>query len=502
LEYSINGGIGWQTSATFSAVTPGNYNIAVRLQAQPTCSTNYAGNPITINAVPVAPAITAPTVTQPTCAVPTGTIQVNATGSGTLEYSLNGGAYQTSNLFASLVPGNYNISVRLQSQPNCATNYSNNPVVINAVPGAPVVSAPTVTQPDCAVSTGSILINASGSGTLEYSLNGGAFGTVNPINNLIPGNYNIAVRLQAQPTCVTNYSGNPVVINTAPAAPVITTPTVVQPTCAVPTGTITVNATGAGTLEYAINGGAYQVSNVFAGLAAGPYNITVRLQAQPTCVTAYSGNPVIITAVPSTPVIASVISANATCSAPNTGQITINASGAGTIEYSIDNGTTWQAGSTFAGLSAGSYTVAVRLQSNPTCVTPYASNPVVILSGTTPIISAVTVVQETCTGLPHLPNGSITVTASGPVNIQYSINNGTSWQNNGVFNNLSAGSYMVMVRDMALPVCAASYPSNPVVLNPLPTTETNCNDGIDDDCDGFIDCLDPDCQPNLPVIGH
>jgi hypothetical protein len=26
------------------------------------------------------------------------------------------------------------------------------------------------------------------------------------------------------------------------------------------------------------------------------------------------------------------------------------------------------------------------------------------------------------------------------------------------------------------------------------TTETNCSDGVDDDCDGYIDCLDPDCE--------
>jgi len=29
---------------------------------------------------------------------------------------------------------------------------------------------------------------------------------------------------------------------------------------------------------------------------------------------------------------------------------------------------------------------------------------------------------------------------------------------------------------------------------PTGTTETNCKDGIDDDCDGRIDCLDPDCD--------
>jgi len=80
----------------------------------------------------VPPAITAPTVTQPTCATPTGTIVVNATGGGTLEYQLNSGAFQVSNTFSGLAPGSYDIAVRLQSSPTCLSIYSGNPVVLSA----------------------------------------------------------------------------------------------------------------------------------------------------------------------------------------------------------------------------------------------------------------------------------------------------------------------------------------------------------------------------------
>ena len=80
--------------------------------------------------------------------------------------------------------------------------------------------------------------------------------------------------------------------------PVVNAPTVTQPTCGgTLTGTIVVNATGVSTLEYSIDGGTtYQASNTFTGLAAGNYDIVVRLQATPSCVTTYSSNPVVINA--------------------------------------------------------------------------------------------------------------------------------------------------------------------------------------------------------------
>jgi hypothetical protein len=172
----------------------------------------------TVNALPV---ITAPTVTQPTCATATGTIVVNATGSGALQYSLNNGPYQNSAIFLLLAPGSYTIKVRLQASPSCIATYSGNPVVLTAATGCcvpPVITAPTVTQPTCATGVGSIAVNATGGGVLEYALNNGTYQTSNTFSNLTVGNYNITVRLQASPSCLAAYTGNPVVIN-APSCP-------------------------------------------------------------------------------------------------------------------------------------------------------------------------------------------------------------------------------------------------------------------------------------------
>jgi hypothetical protein len=84
----------------------------------------FQGNPIVINA---------PTVTQPTCTTPTGSIVVNATGTGTLEYSIdNGTNWQSNATFSGLAVGNYTIKVRTQGSPSCEVSYGSNPVVLTS----------------------------------------------------------------------------------------------------------------------------------------------------------------------------------------------------------------------------------------------------------------------------------------------------------------------------------------------------------------------------------
>jgi len=105
-----------------------------------TCNTTTCASvTVTVNQPPT---VNAPTVVQPTCSTPTGTITVNATGSGTLEYSIDGGTnWFITNVFSGLPPGNYNIAVRSQSAPSCVSNYSGNPVVLNAATGCCTVVA-------------------------------------------------------------------------------------------------------------------------------------------------------------------------------------------------------------------------------------------------------------------------------------------------------------------------------------------------------------------------
>ncbi len=113
--------------------------------------------------------------------------------------------------------------------------------------------------------------------------------------------------------------------------------------------------------------------------------------------------------------------------------------------------------------------------------------------------------DESC---PGSNDGSITVTAScnsctnGTADIEYSID-GTNFQSNNVFENLSPGNYTITIRDINDSSCSASS-AVPVTINPgatLPDTDgdgiPDCADaetcdGLDNDGDGTIDEGFPD----------
>ncbi|WP_177204612.1 T9SS type A sorting domain-containing protein [Hymenobacter arizonensis] len=89
--------------------------------------------------------------------------------------------------------------------------------------------------------------------------------------------------------------------------------------------------------------------------------------------------------------------------------------------------------------------------------------------GTAPSILIKTPLTASLSAAPTCTGGSITVSASGGTGpYEYSINGGSSYQNNATFSGLSAGSYSVIVRDASSPT-RCTYTAGPIVLTPLPT---------------------------------
>ena len=198
---------------------------------------------------------------------------------------------------------------------------------------------------------------------------------------------------------------------------------------------ITANG-GTAPLQYSVNNGVtFQAGNTFSGLTGNNYQIIVK--DNNGCTQSTTANVVapaainIVTAIP-TPL---------TCNNSANGSIIITANG-GTapLQFSINNGVTYQAGNTFNGLTGSNYQIIVK--DNNGCTQSTTAN--VVAPAAINIVSAVPS-PLTCS---NSMNGTINITASGGVApLQYSINNGVTFQTGNTFNGLNGNNYQIIVKD-------------------------------------------------------
>ena len=202
-------------------------------------------------------------------------------------------------------------------------------------------------------------------------------------------------------------------------------------------GIITATATGGSGFRYSLNGGVFQDSGIFSGLAPfQAYNLVVKNSwgCTDTAQVAININ---------NPCSGVTVTVNAvkTDASPGTsnGTITVTASGGSGFTYSI-NGTSFQSSNSFTGLAAGNYTVTVKNAAGCTGVTQVVigtNNP---CSGVTITVTA-TKVDPTA----GQSNGSITAAASIGTGFTYSLNNG-AFQSSPTFNGLATGNYTVTAK--------------------------------------------------------
>ena len=130
-----------------------------------------------------------------------------------------------------------------------------------------------------------------------------------------------------------------------------------------------------------------------------------------------------------------------TCFGSANGSLTVQASGGiAPLQYSINNGQSFQASPAFTGLGAGNYQVLVK-DANGCQSSAFP----VSLSQPAALTFNVTAVAPTCFGG---TDGSLTINATGGTGtLQYSVNSGASFQISNVFPGLGAGSYTVVVKD-------------------------------------------------------
>ncbi len=258
-SYAWNPNVG--STANITNVAGGNYSVQVTDNNGCQQSLN-----ITITTTG-GPTISSVTPTNPNCDNPTsGQIVISASGSGTLQYALNGGAPQSSATFTGLSSGNYSITVTDAN--GCVSTSSTtltSPQNFSLSPGN-IVSA------DCGSTNGSAsVIVTGGSGNFQYLWNPSNSSTSNA-TNLAPGNYTVTVTDNST-GCVQNLQ----ITVPANGGPSITNVNVSGVLCfGEQTGSLIVTATG-GTAPYtySLDGATAQSSNSFTNLSAGNYTVTV-----------------------------------------------------------------------------------------------------------------------------------------------------------------------------------------------------------------------------------
>ena len=147
----------------------------------------------------------------------------------------------------------------------------------NPCTGVSITVNGTTTNPTSAASSdGSINASASGSSGFTFSINGGAFQSSGNFTNLAAGSYSIVAKNGS--SCTGTASFTLTAPNLCAGVTITVTNTVTTTTpCETNTGTLSATASGgAAGFTYSINGGAFQTSNLFSGLAAGNYTVTAK----------------------------------------------------------------------------------------------------------------------------------------------------------------------------------------------------------------------------------
>ena len=420
-QYSIDGGTTYQSTNIFTGLTGGSYTVTIK------DASNCLNNSPTVIVVSIAGVTVTGLAGNPTCGLANGTITASAVGgTAPFQYSINGGTtYQTSNIFTGLIAGSY--AVTIKDGNNCLNNSPT--IIVTSIAGATVTGL--AGNSTCGLANGTITASpVGGTAPFQYSINGGTtYQSSNIFTGLIAGSYTVTIKDGSN--CLNN---SPVVTISNIAGATITG-LAGNSTCGLANGTITASAVG-GTapFQYSINGGTtYQFSNIFTGLLAGSYTVTIKdgnncLNNSPTVIVANVAGATI-----------TGLAGNATCGLAN-GTITASAvGGTAPFQYSIDGGTTYQSSNNFTGLIAANYTITIKDVNG--CLNNTA---VITVKNTAGATIAATSTNAVC----GFNNGKIIANAFGGTSpYQYSIDGGMTYQNSNIFTHLAPANYIVYIKD-------------------------------------------------------
>jgi large repetitive protein len=391
-------------------------------------------------------------------------ITVAGTGVGTLTYSI-GGTFQATPNFTVTSPGTYVITVKDGNE--CIASTS---VVVYA----PInLIANITTLPSCSNNDGVITVNAQG-GSASYSYaivpSAGITLTSNVFSNVPSGTYAINIT-DTLSGCIQSVS---VTLNSA--TPVSYTTIVTDAGCnGLNTGSIQVNlplTNDNPPYSYQLNSGLAQSSNLFTGLTAGSYTLTVTSSRGCSATsTVVVGEPTIL--------IASATATAFSCGANNVQNnaiVTVTSAGGTAPYFYSTDGTNYVSTNTFAITNNNStQTINVFVKDNNGCI---ATNNVTILALPTITLTAVT----QTTAITCINDEIVSVSATGGSgNYSYQLLPSGAVQASSTFSLSSPGSYTFQINDLNT---GCSTITSPYTVNPFNTINVVASQQVAVQCFG------------------
>ncbi len=422
-EYSIDGGTTWLNQNTFIGLSAGVYTVIIR-----------DANGCVINTPPI-------TLVQPQnpvngilvtkidadCNNPFGEITVTGIG-GTFpyQYALNGGVFDTSNVFTGLNPGFYIISII--DTLGCDTTLG---VEVFQIAN-PYASLDSVGDVTCFGGNDGFITVSGNSGTPPYSFsfNGGPLQAATSFDSLTAGFYTIFLFdsigcrydlnvLIDQPDSLFSYLGN------------------YQDTeCFGDSSGALLVLAGGGTpgYQYSLDGQTYTATNFFSGLPQGPYTTYVRDNngCVVTMDTSISQPPLVVGGIGS--------QIDPLCFGDFNGQVELSAVG-GTPPYQFSlDGQIFFSNNFFGNLGVGSYNYFVRDANGcQDIITVTVSQPPLLMG------DIATVVDVRCY---ETESGQVTLSSQGGTPpYAFSSDGGISFENDNVIRGLGSGFYVFLIAD-------------------------------------------------------
>jgi len=349
------------------------------------------------------------------------------------------------------------------------------PVIVLSADPEPVIDATLSNQ--CTVTEGNFEIDvtliSAGIAPYSYSIDGGAFQSlVAPftISNLVSGTHTVEIQ-------DANGCGNLVSVDINAPLEIIPDVSAIA-TCNDDDGQITITGSGGtGSYTYTISPNPATITlagNVFSGVPSGSYVVTIT-----DSLTLCTADVEVFVPSATLPTFTTTPTA-VTCFGDNSGSFELNVNGySGPYNYEVFDSTSTSVFGlvaantstnpiTVTGLTSGTYTVVITETASPFCSN---TNEVIIGS---PSAALTLVATETSNVTCDDDSGTITAIANGGWGTyEYELTGATTipYSSNGTFTNLSAGTYIVNVRDAG--GCIASDTVTLVVPPPITSTVTS-----------------------------